>query len=90
MVGIFTYIGKDTEQLKNGEVYKIDLLDVNEHCYKSKSPILIRKGRKVKRKEKCSAYHNCAYGIGIEIISIRYSYLYRTWTTFFRDWKEDD
>lgn len=90
MVGTFTYIGKDNQQLIKGEIYKIDLLDVSRKCYEGRSPVLIRKAKNIKRKERCSFYHNCNYGIGVVVKGTNYSYIYRTWTTFLKDWREDD
>ena len=90
MVGTFTYIGKNTNKLATGKIYQLELLDVSEHCYESKSPILIRKAKNIKRKERCSFYHNCNYGIGVVVKGTNYSYIYRTWTTFLKDWREDD
>lgn len=90
MVGTFTYIGKNTNKLATGKIYELELLDVSEHCYESKSPILIRKAKNIKRKERCSFYHNCNYGIGVVVKGTNYSYIYRTWTTFLKDWREDD
>ena len=90
MVGTFTYIGKDNQQLIKGEIYKIDLLDVSKHCYESRSPILIRKAKDIKRRERCAFCHNPNYGIGVVAHGTDFSYIYRTWTTFLKDWREDD
>lgn len=90
MVGTFTYIGKNTKQLTVGEIYQLDLLDVSRCCYESKSPVLIRKAKNILKKERCSYYHNPNYGIGIVVVKANYSYIYRSWSSFLRDWKEDD
>lgn len=90
MVGAFTYIGKNTNKLAIGKIYELELLDVSEHCYESKSPILIRKAKNILKKERCSYYHNPNYGIGIVVVKANYSYIYRSWSSFLRDWKEDD
>ena len=90
MVGTFTYIGKNTKQLTIGEIYELELLDVSENCYKSRSPILIRKAKDIKRRGHCAFYHNPNYGIGVVAHGTDFSYIYRSWSAFLRDWKEDD
>ena len=90
MVGTFTYIGKDNNQLTTGEIYKIDLLDVSRNCYEGRSPVLIRKAKNIKRKERCSFYHNPNYGIGVVAHGTDFSYIYRSWSAFLRDWSKND
>ena len=90
MVGTFTYIGKNTKQLVIGEIYQLDLLDVNRCCYESKSPVMIRKAKDIKRKGRCAFYHNPNYGIGVVVHGTEFSYVYRSWSDFLKDWKEDD
>lgn len=90
MVGTFTYIGKNTKQLVIGEIYQLDLLDVNRCCYESKSPVLIRKAKDIKRKGRYAFYHNPNYGIGVVAHGTGFSYVYRSWSDFLKDWKEDD
>lgn len=90
MVGAFTYIGKNTNKLITGEIYQIDLLDVSKCCYADKSPVIIRKAKDIKRRQRCSFYHNPNYGIGIVVQGTNYSYIYRSWSAFLNDWREDD
>lgn len=90
MVGTFTYIGKDNNQLTTGEIYKIDLLDVSRNCYEGRSPVLIRKAKDIKRRGRCAFYHNPNYGIGVVAHGTDFSYIYRSWSAFLRDWSKND
>ena len=90
MVGTFTYIGNNKGQLIKGEIYKIDLLDVNKCCYESRSPVMIRKAKDIKRRGRCAFYHNPNYGIGVVAHGTEFSYIYRSWSAFLRDWSKDD
>ena len=55
-----------------------------------KSPILIRKAKDIKRRGRCAFYHNPNYGIGVVAHGTDFSYIYRSWSAFLRDWSKDD